>query len=228
MHELNCFITLTYSDEHLPADGGLVVSDWQRFAKRLRKKNAFRFFHCGEYGDENLRPHYHACMFGIDFSGDRFLFKDGKHPLYRSPLLEETWGLGHCTVGALSFESAAYVARYCMKKATGDKATRYERIDADGVLYSVKPEYATMSRRPGLGASWFEKYFSDVFPSDEVVHEGRRFRPPPFYTDKLQPNELERVKRKRLDAVFDRAGDLTPERLKVRELCAELRFIPRS
>ncbi len=212
MHERNCFITLTYNDEHLPGDGSLCLEDWQKFAKRLRHKlGPFRFFHCGEYGEVNLRPHYHACIFGHDFIADRGLWKDdGKNPLFRSPELDTLWGLGFATVGALSFKSAAYVARYVMKKAVVG-------VRVDG----RRPEYVTMSRRPGIGSKWFEKFKADVYPADEVVHEGKRYRPPRFYDGLLGAEELDVYKAKRHRAVGKRIKDLSPERLRVREKCLE-------
>ena len=36
------FLTLTYSDDHLPDNGSLVVADLQKFFKRLRKQYAKR------------------------------------------------------------------------------------------------------------------------------------------------------------------------------------------
>ena len=229
MHERNCFVTLTYSPENLPADGSLDVTHWQKFAKRLRKRvGPFRYFHCGEYGEENARPHYHACLFGVDFAEDREAFKKRPYPVWSSRTLTESWGLGFCTVGRLTYESAAYVARYVMKKATGELAeTRYAKVDPDTgeVVGQVKPEYVTMSRRPGIGASWFEKYRGDVFPADEVVHEGRRFRPPRFYEDRLGDDPLlEVLKRKRREAAAKHKDDLTHERLVVREKVAAVRL----
>jgi len=234
MHERNCFLTLTYSNESLPPDGSLRLEDWQKFARRVRKSvGPFRFLHCGEYGEENLRPHYHACVFGLDFSGDRFVFKVSRgNTLWRSPTLESLWPFGFATIGALSFESAAYVARYVMKKATGPLAEkRYSRLDPKtGEVWQVRPEYVTMSRRPGLGSTWFDRYASDVFPADEVVHEGRRFRPPRFYTSKLPEAEVEGLKLERRRKVMSRKADLTQERLAVRERCAvsRLRLQPRE
>lgn len=224
LHAANSFITLTYDNEHLPDDGGLDVSHWQKFAKRLRQAiGPFRFFHCGEYGDASRRPHYHACMFGVDFSSDRILLReDGFNSLYVSPLLTRTWGLGHCSVGALTYESAAYVARYVMKKATGPKADfEYLRVDSDtGECWAVKPPYITMSRRPGIASAWFDKFADDVYPEDVVVYDGRRFRPPRFYDSRLPESELEGLKVKRRRKAALREEDLTPDRLKVRELCA--------
>lgn len=224
MHERNCFITLTYRDEDLPVGGSLCLEDWQKFAKRLRKKlGPFRFFHCGEYGEENLRPHYHACLFGVDFVEDEVFFKrEHGHALYVSELLGQTWGLGFSSVGTLTFDSAAYVARYVIKKATGDRAkTVYSRVDEKtGEVFEVRPEYATMSRRPGLGSSWFDKFMSDVFPADEIVHEGRSYPVPKFYDSKLGAEELDvyRVSRRRAGLKY--VKDLSPDRLVVREVVA--------
>lgn len=228
MHGANCFVTLTYSDENLPGDGGLHVEDWQKFAKRLRKSvGAFRFFHCGEYGDANRRPHYHACLFGLDFSDDRVLLRrSGEHSLFVSPLLTRTWGLGHCSVGDLTYESAAYVARYVCKKLTGPEGeVEYSRVDeSTGEVTRVCAPYVTMSRRPGVGSTWFEKFSAEVYPSDEVVHKGRRFRPPRFYDGKLSEEELDQVKGKRAARVALRKEDLTPDRLRVREVVADARL----
>ncbi len=224
-HKQNCFVTLTYDNDNLPEDGSLRLEDWQKFAKRLRHKlGPFRFFHCGEYGEVNMRPHYHACIFGHDFIADRGLWKDsGKYPLFRSPVLDETWGLGFATVGALTFKSAAYVARYVMKKATGPLAAeKYGRVDEEtGDVSFVRPEYVTMSRRPGIGSKWFERFKSDVYPSDEVVHEGKRYRPPRFYDLLLDDEELDVYKVKRRRALVNRTKELTPDRLVVREKCLE-------
>lgn len=230
MHERNCFVTLTYSPESLPADGSLNVKHWQKFAKRLRKNvGKFRFFHCGEYGDRNLRPHYHACIFGMDFSDDRRLWsKSGVNRLYVSDSLSDTWKLGFATVGSLTYESAAYVARYVMKKRTGPQAAEhYERVNPEtGEVFSVVPEYVTMSRRPGIGATWFEKYVDDVFPRDEVVYQGRKFRVPRYYDDLLErrpsgPSLLLDLKAKRCYAAGQHSEDLTPDRLRDREFCAK-------
>ena len=69
-YDCNAFITLTYDEENLPADGSLNYDHFQLFMKRLRKAiepNKVRFYMCGEYGEENGRPHFHACLFGYDF-----------------------------------------------------------------------------------------------------------------------------------------------------------------
>lgn len=224
LHDRNCFLTLTYDAKHLPADGSLRKKDWQDFAKRLRKAcGPFRYFHCGEYGDANYRPHYHSIVFGLDFADTRVHFvRTGATRLFRSPLLEKLWGHGFCTIGDVTFQSAAYVARYCMKKATGPLAEQaYRRVDViTGEEYYVSPEYITMSRRPGIGAGWYDKFKDDVFPSDEVIFDGKRFRPPKFYDKAYEaefPGEFLTVRAKRMRAVANRCEELSPARLRAKE-----------
>lgn len=188
LHDEKCFLTLTYDPAHLPVDGSLDVAEFQRFLKRLRKRispTRVRFFHCGEYGEQLGRPHYHCILFGFSFP-DRILFKRGSEPslnLYTSKLLSELWPLGFSTIGQVTFESAAYVARYVVKKWFGDGADEHYK--------GRKPEYVTMSRRPGIGSGWIEKFESDVFPADQVVLRGKKMAPPRFYRDRYELREPE-------------------------------------
>lgn len=118
-HEASCFITPTYSDEHLPEDYSVSVRELQLFNKKLRHHyGAFRFFACGEYGEVGKRPHYHALLFGID-PPDKVLWSTSKRGerLYRSETLERIWGKGHCLIGSVTLQSAGYCARYSLKKS---------------------------------------------------------------------------------------------------------------
>lgn len=216
-HESNAFITLTYADEFVPSNGSLVKSHFQNFMKRFRKAvspTKIRFFHCGEYGEKNHRPHYHACIFGYDFS-DKVLYKEVNGcRLYRSDQLEELWPFGFATVGDVTFESAAYVARYITKKITGKKAEEHYKGRLE--------EYTTMSRRPGIGKGWYDKYKGDVFPSDNIVLRGKLMRPPRFYDKQFEldsPEDFVKLKAKRKSKALELADDNTRERLRVKEVC---------
>jgi len=159
-------------------------------------------------------------MFGVDFAGDRKLHSEVRgHRLFSSQVLEGAWRKGFCTVGDLSYESAAYVARYVVKKKTGVQGEEaYSRLDLEtGEVHCVAPPFVSMSRRPGIGSGWFERFRSDVFPADEVIHKGRRFRPPRFYDEKLPEEELVEIKERRREKVGARSSDLSAERLAVRE-----------
>lgn len=230
MHEASLwpssvFATFTYDEEHLPRDGSLDVSEFQRFMKRLRRVRSqrIRFFHCGEYGERLGRPHYHALLFNLDFP-DKVPWDSST---FQSAELEKIWGLGRCILGAVTFESAAYVARYCMKKITGtDADEHYTRVNTrTGEIVRVAEEYATMSRRPGIGRAWFEQYADEVFPRDSVYVRGYDAKPPRAYqkwlaeVDPLADLEVRAARAREADP-----SNATEERLRVREVCAEARL----
>lgn len=180
LYEENSFLTLTYDNVHLPSDGSLCLNDFQLFMKRLRKSIApkrVRFYHCGEYGEQLGRPHYHALLFGYASPDRKFFSKRGAHPVYTSESMSRLWPQGFIVEGEVTFDSAAYVARYVMKKVTGSQSEAHYN--------GKKPEYTTMSRRPGIGAVWYSKYKSDVFPLDRIVVNGHISRVPRFYDSLL-------------------------------------------
>lgn len=193
LHDKNAFITLTYAPEHLPSDGSLDYKPFQKFMKRLRKQftgTNIRFYMCGEYGENFGRPHFHACLFGVDFSDKKYLTKTKSGSvIYTSKTLEKLWPFGLSSIGDVNFQSAAYVARYIMKKITGDASFKhYNQIDADGVITTRKPEFTRMSLKPGIGAGWLDKFHSDVYPHDFVVVNGRKNAVPRYYDKKISKN----------------------------------------
>nr|QJB20488.1 MAG: replication initiator protein [Microvirus sp.] len=218
MHSDNIFLTLTYSPEHLPSDHSLDKTVVPTFMADLRRWTGckMKYFHCGEYGDKLSRPHYHILIFGWRPS-DAKLWKRTPFPLWNSPTIEQFWPYGFAPFGELTFESAAYVARYATKKITGKKAaSHYERFDpVTGEIFNLQPEYATMSNRGGIGRSWLLRYFDEVYPSDSVLVNGYLVQPPRFYDKvlkELKPDLFEEVKKKRLIKREERPI-LTPDQL---------------
>ena len=186
LYDFNSFITLTYDDFNLPVGGSLDYVDFQKFMKRLRKRvgSKVRFYMGGEYGSEGtMRPHFHACLFGYDFP-DKVYYKktSSGEKIYTSKLLESLWPYGLSSVGNVTFESAAYIARYCVQKVTGDLAqAHYRVITDDGEIIDRVPEFNHMSLKPGIGADWLKKFRTDVFPRDYVVINGVKTKPPKYY-----------------------------------------------
>lgn len=226
LYDFNCFVTLTYDNENMPDNGNLVYRDFQLFMKKLRKHthpSKVRFFMGGEYGEKLGRPHFHACLFNYRPIDGKPIGKRNGHVLYESATLTKLWGKGHVSFGSLTFQSAAYVARYCMKKTTGSLAKFvYENhLDPEtGEIFNFEPEFAHMSLKPGIGAGWFEKYKTDVYPSDRLAHDGRLVRPPKYYDnliDKIDALLLRSVKLDRAEAAALRYSEQTPARLAVQE-----------
>lgn len=240
---------------HVPNDWSLNKKHFQDFMKRVRKHfypQVVRFFHCGEYGNKcehridlelvgcplcNVgRPHYHAALFNVGFP-DREPYGSCNGELrYTSRTLERLWKYGFVDVGELNFESAAYIARYCLKKVTGVRADdHYMKIDLDGVATWVQPEYTTMSRRPGIGRDFYTLYRGDMFPSDEVPVPGSGvFKKVPRYYEELfkieDPLTLEQIKEVRQVFRKEHADEYTPERLmaKYEVRSAAIDFLTRS
>lgn len=241
MHEAqmwpqNSFVTLTYDNDNLPTDNSLVKWHVQDFLKRLRERhrpNPLRYFHSGEYGDQYQRPHYHLCLFNIAFADQKLWTRERDNNLYTSEALDQTWSHGRAIVGELTFESAAYVARYCCKKITGERSeAHYVRLHpVTGLTHQVEPEYATMSRGGkgghGIGSTWLETFSADVWPYDEVIVRGHPCRPPRYY-DKLleqtQPGLLQALKLRRELEATTRAHDNTPARLEAKEKVKQAQF----
>lgn len=236
MHKSSCFLTLTYSDEAVPPSYSVSKRDFQLVMKRIRQERGagIKYLAVGEYSDApKLRPHYHAICAGLDFPDKTFWRKsaDGER-VYRSATLERLWPHGLSEIGSVTLASAGYVARYCMKKMTGDLALPHywRRSPIDGEMYQVEPEFSLLSRRPALGLSWLNRFKSDVFPSDFVVVDGRKWPVPRYYLAKLAEDEAKLVKRDRLRKSFRdlearrrRREDATPARLAVREEVQALR-----
>jgi len=201
LHETSSFITLTYDDKHLPEDHSLnYKKDMQPFWKRLRKAvGKLSYYAVGEYGDNTQRPHYHACVFGHAFTEGRLVIRETPTRLWTNQLLAETWGKGHVSVGALTFQTAQYTAAYCTKKL--NNARRYVRIDpVTGELIEIEQPRAYMSLNPAIGLRWIEQYSKNTYDLDHVVVNGTPQKPPRFYDTwlgKKEEQKLEKIKTKR-------------------------------
>lgn len=206
MHEENCMLTLTYDEAHLPSDLSLDHGHFQLFMKRFREKVAparLRFYMCGEYGEASSRPHYHAIVFGY-YPKDRCFFKKSEagFPAYTSDFMDSIWTNGRVYVGDVTFESAAYVARYVMKKVLSDGVKREILNVHTGEIVSRSHEYGRMSLKPGIGAKWYDKFRHDVYPHDRVILRGVAMGVPKYYDKLLAITEPEALARLKLNRVI--------------------------
>nr|QJB20984.1 MAG: replication initiator protein [Microvirus sp.] len=231
LHDFNCFLTLTYDSNIAPVSPSLNYKHFSDFIKRLRyyRTEKFLYFACGEYGETNpvthivdgglYRPHFHAILFGINFPDAKPCRLLGKSDLFVSDELDRIWGHGACKIGEVTFESCAYVARYAMKKVTGDLAkAHYTLVTPDGEIIEREPEMLHMSKRPAIGRVWFEKFGKQVYAHDSVVARGKKMQPPRYY-DKLLPDVVRSmVLREREVKGASHRQDHTDERNNVRDV----------
>lgn len=220
-HANNCFVTLTYDDIHLPSNQSLNKIDIVKFLKRLRKHygdQKIRYFQCGEYGDKTQRPHHHVCFFGFDFKDKTLWTCQNGYKYYRSATLEKLWRFGNSLITDLTFETAAYTARYITKKITGKMAESHYQ--------GRQPEYVTMSRRSGIGKEFWNKFKQDIIVGDSIIIRNElKVRPGKYYDNLFHledPKGLERTKAKRVKKI--NPEETSYQRLRTREKSQELKM----
>lgn len=232
-HYQNCsFLSLTFNENALRRTNlGYSVDKafFKSWVKRLRYYvkeefgSEFRHLSCGEYGSKNGRPHYHMIIFGFNFP-DKYTFKlkhtkKSSYFLYRSPFLEKLWHLPGCTESAgyssvceVNFNTCAYVARYVTKK-------RAKHLYGD-----QQPEFLSVSRMPGIGYSFCEKYLNDIFNHGYIMNpDGFKCPIPRYYEsicEKLNPELYYNYKYEKFQRLynemlqrFSNASNLTKKRL---------------
>lgn len=226
-HAENCFINLTYRNDDLPEWGSLVKTHPSAFCKRLhnrllRKRGyGIKYYLSGEYGESTHRPHYHVCLFGYDFPDKIFYGNSGSgFPIYTSEMCDEIWGLGECKIGAMSYDSACYTAKYTFGKRTGPMAD-YSCVSPDGEIYDMVPEFSTPSRRPGIGMAYFREHGRSAYDHDFIVVNGKKMKPPRYYDNLMcavDPDLMDEVKDiRREKALAIPPEENTSRRLWVRE-----------
>ena len=190
------FLTLTYDDEHLPADCSVHKRELSLFIKRFRKAlgtKKLRFFGCGEYGDKFGRPHYHVIIFGVpvdsDVYGTRHVHYEKGRPLgWHCDF--KCWPFGKTHIGTVTSDSANYCAGYVFKKIKGKKGQEYYSS------LGIEPEFVLMSRRPGIGQDYVVSHSDYYRVHPYVTIKGVKYPLPRYYVDKagVRYNKLEALK----------------------------------
>ena len=216
--EHNYFITLTYATQHLPIQTTLntdtgeltetetlnpkhlkkFLKDVRRYYKYHYNHDNIRFFACGEYGEKNGRPHYHILMYNLPITD---LIPYAKNHIgqqrWQSAQIEKIWGKGIIDIGTVTWESAAYTARYIIKKQTGAAAAE---------AYKTKQaEFTRMSRMPGIAKDYYDTNKYKIYENDEMIinkadGSARKIKPTKYY-DRLfdidEPEIMEQIKKTR-------------------------------
>lgn len=209
--DMSWFITLTYDDEHIvpvmpenasrfdesPFRYTLYPDHVSAFLKRLRRFYEYhyehvgiRYYYCGEYGSTTFRPHYHLIAFNLplydlvpyktNFNGD---------VLYNSETLNDLWGHGFVVVGACTWQTSAYVARYVLKKQKGKGAKDYYKD------FGIVPEFVRMSRDGGIGLGYYNRELDKIYEFDKCqLPNGVTCKPPKYFDDQLKKITDERFK----------------------------------
>ena len=216
----NAFLTLTYDQEHITWVQGanretgevepvttLVPEDLTKFMKDLRRyykyhynHDKIRFYACGEYGSKTFRAHFHIIAFNLPIEDKEYFFTNNAgDKIYLSKTIEQIWGKGQVSIGDVTWNSAAYTARYVMKKVKGKDAERYYKT------LGVVPEFVRMSRREGIGRKYYEENKDKIYELDEIIITSKKglaqkVKPSKYY-DRLfdldSPEAMKALKKRR-------------------------------
>lgn len=192
-HGNSWFLTLTQDDEHASAWSSLDKAVLQAFWHRWRERGAkLRYGACGEYGDNTHRAHYHAAVFGPDIPGLEFFRKNERgERLYTSDWLSELWGRGFVTVAPLDAGTAGYVAGYCLRDMRAKQAGWYDTVTPSGEYVERALPFFTMSRRPGIGRGFVERYGAQFEAGDFMIAGGRKVPTPKYFHRVLEAQSPE-------------------------------------
>ena len=234
--------TSSNREEDEPAQqDSLVKRDLQLFVKKLRKSQdkdglaKVKYYAVGEYGENYGRPHYHAALFGEDFSDDRYVWRttESGHTVYRSPRLEETVDPRKLRDWRTHVRIRSICNPLHKKKINGPMAKEhYKRYDpTTGEIYWITPEFNLMSRGgrkgKGIAATWLETYKDDVYPHDYVIMNGQKLKPPRYYDNQLAASDQIGAILMKLEREFSarsQRADNTPKRLAAKEKVAQAKL----
>lgn len=229
------FITLTYSKT--PKNNSLDPEDTRNFIRRLRSKigKDFKYFLCGEYGDQNDRPHYHAIIFGYDFGYTKRHLPQNPLSLPKQlkqtetkvlsplngtdalscPQLDNIWGLGHTSVGALTFDSAAYVAQYSMKKVNGPNAKSH---------YGNRlPEFMRCSQK-SIGREYATEYANEIILHNSVISNGQKQPIPSYYLKLFEKQKYDLTQLKQLREEFSETHSVEKSYIRAQQLDSKFKL----
>lgn len=222
-------VTCTYDDQHLPMgrpicdEDGVVLGvrpslrpdDHKKFLKDLRRYfdyhfgvNDIRFYMAGEYGSKTARPHMHYIFFNLPLPvADVTLLREKSQTgedMFESKILSSIWNKGLVRLNTVSWQYAAYVARYIMKKQLGKASSVYNDL-------GIVPEFTRCSTRPGIGYCYFKQNQGKLLAEDKVLIkralEVQRVPLPKYFLRKAEEEgiDLSSIKERRRDQAIANA-----------------------
>lgn len=139
------------------------LSGMDRQTKISSLERKFKYFGCGEYGDNTQRCHFHAIVFGLSPSD--------------LSLIQSVWPSGFVSVGGVSPQSIQYVTGYVRKKVVKKSADP----DDFGCLHRF-PEFQIQSQ--GLGLRFYEKFRKVFWQNGSCYINGHRESLPRYFLKK--------------------------------------------
>ena len=175
------FLTLTYDDLHM-TDLSLNKQDFKDFIKDLRNYvyyrtgECIRYFGCGEYGDSSGRKHYHMIIFNLgDLDIKPRSAKNG-YIYYESEIINQLWNKGFVVIAEVNLQTAAYVAKYTLKK---QGLKKYDELD-------IQAPFILMSTRPGIGYKYLSDHVQELINKPYIFMDHKNYSLPRYFKRVLE------------------------------------------
>lgn len=160
---ITLFCTLTYND--VSCDGYVHKDHLQKFFKKLRHYEEFKYYAIGEYGTKTQRPHYHCVIF--------FKSAPDSYPLDNlSRVIDYCWSQGHVSVSRAHYRRLNYVLHYHV---------RPKEING-------KKTFSLYSKALGIGFLTRDYLHYLMATNSSVIHDfnGNIYVVPRYYRKKLK------------------------------------------
>lgn len=173
----------------LPKYSCLSVSSVEKIAQK-KLSGKLKYFSCGEYGDKNGRPHYHAIILG--FSKYDKDFVQG----VKTSWTKCSWSLLNFdeVFGTVNYDSCRYVADYSFSKQSMKEYVKRgyyterqgkDEFGNDKIFYDMvkQPPFQLISQ--GIGLTYINNYRDEILQREKITVHGAERNLPRYYRDKL-------------------------------------------
>lgn len=201
--EKSIFTTLTFRDSEMtdPSIHKKELSDFFHNVRNdLRKsKQKIKILGCGEYGDESMRKHYHAIIFGLGMSNEKITISHNCETYTsENSILEKNWSKGNVFNGIVTWNSCRYVASYVFKKY-------YDELKED--YYTSKGlENPFQHTSNGIGKQFYEEWANNILSKGYIMFNGIKHTIPRYFLELYEKDgkklELERMQMKHAEEDF--------------------------
>lgn len=165
------------------------VSSVEKIAQK-KLSGQLKYFSCGEYGDKNGRPHYHAIILGFSKYDKEFI--NGVKTSWKKC----SWNLLNFdeVFGTVNYDSCRYVADYSFSKQSMKEYVRQgyyserkgkDEFGNDKIFYDMvkQPPFQLVSQ--GIGLTYLNNYRDELLQREKVTVHGAERNLPRYYREKL-------------------------------------------
>lgn len=236
------FITFTYDELLLPSidlapDVICNVTEnekeKERFIRALKRKLKYngytdeqirniKYYWINEYGEKNLRPHYHCMLFGVNlfqpfekknpkFDMYNMEYNENNNPQYFSRMLDSIWAKGRVTFAPFTASLANYICKYITKTEDAFQRLKnryygilankgYLQKDINNMLDLIDKPHSFKSNN--LGKRYLLEHKDEIVKNGKIYLYGSKYNLIGYVFEVLK-NEISPMQKLQLNALYE-------------------------